>query len=113
MDVKKKIQTKLKENVDRSFKTFNSQRETDIEELSTLYQRLETLSDQRRVLIETQESESKNYLPNRKVMNQCELKLFDVEKKVKEAEKKSDLLFKRLTALPDGFLQVYPFFKMI
>jgi len=113
MDVRRKIQMELKKNADQSLKLFNSRREADIEELSALYLRLETLSAQKKVLIETQEGEAKNYLPNRKVLSQCELKLNDVRKQIRETEKRIDLLFSKLTTLPDGFLQVYPFFKMV
>jgi len=112
MDVRKKIQMELKRNAEQFLKRFNSQRDADVEELSGLYLRLETLSDQKKVLVETQESESKNYLPNRKVLNQCELKLTHIEKEIRESNKRVDLLFSKLTTLPDGFLQVYPFFKM-
>ena len=110
--LRKEVDKALQGKLSGLVKTFNEEREQQLLELTSLYEQLEKYEDEKKKLIATQEAEAKNFIPSQKVLNECALKLQHFEKLIRERKKQIDLIFERLTTLPQ-FMKDYPFLKMI
>ena len=112
-DLKKEVDSALKGKVKEALEGFESQRNNDLQELANLNEQLETFQNQKKELLKTQETEAKNFIPSRKILNDSTLKMGHVEKLIRETEKKIDALFLKLTKLPDSFYETFKFMRLI
>lgn len=111
-DWKKEADKVLADKSKELIKAYDSERQGLFEELASLSETLEKFEAQKKELLATQETEAKNFIPSQKILNECALKLQHFEKLIRERKKQIEVVFGRLTSLPE-FMKDYPFFKMI
>ena len=112
-DWKKRVDETLKEKANEVLKDFQAQRDKDLETLVQLSEQIHDFEVKVTVAKSLQEKESKQFIPNNKVLSEQAQKIQYCEKNIRAFQKQIDALFKRLTSYPESIREIYPFIKLI
>jgi hypothetical protein len=110
---KKEIDGVLVGKASELLKNFQAQRDKGFEELSRLSGQLESFEKSRKELIASQEAETKNFIPQNAILFELARKIHYRDQDIAATVKSIDVLFKKLTDLPQSISEIYPFLKLL
>ena len=110
---KKEIDGVLVGKASELLKNFQEQRDKGFEELSRLSGQLDDLEKNKKELVASQEAESKQFIPSNAILFELGRKIHYRDQDIAATVKSIDVLFKKLTDLPQSISQIYPFLKLL